>query len=379
MTTTARICALLAILLATPALAVQVTCTGTNDTATLQSALDSFCPSGKGTIELTGACQISGPIKARCVYGLTFIGDANAPDAVKPSITYSGTGPRGIDLRGVQNFRSVGVAYATTGPGTLVDLTVTKTCTENGLRACDTDADCSGTCDTGTALWASNVYFDLGRFSAPCSDNHANRLLHVRHIVNLNLDRNVFRGGAHHIYGVDSDDEWTSVVNLSRNYFYNAGRSSVFNLRWATNSSGNFWQPQGCQGEYARAFDRSPGVTVEGFYSHADSFWDVAPVGDFVESAPWIDVAGKNINISSRFESAFPGQMAQAVKVAQGSNGVSIVGSYCKNLSRCWNLANKVHRNVTIMGNGYNNVGATIDNNSVTGCSVSTASTQVCD
>lgn len=363
-----------------------VVCDGvTDNTSGLQAALDSFCPSGKGEIELpkTGACKISGTIKARCTFGLTIIGNENAPDASKPVIRYTGSGPRAIDLRGVINFRSVGVAYEATNSyaGSLVDLTATYTCANSSLRACDTDTDCPDSTCTTNPQWASNVYFDLSRFQAPCSDTTDTRLLWIRHIVNLNLDRNVLRGGMYHLYGVDNDNEWTSVVNLSRNYFYTAGRASVFNMRWATNSTGNFWEPQGCDWNKARAFDHSAGVTVEGFYSHGDSFWDLAPANGFTETAAWIALSGRDIKISSRFESAHPSQMAQAVKIdsAQTSNGVNITGSYCKNLLTCWNLNSKAHKNVNISGNGYNNVGSTIANNSITGCAVNTANTLICD
>ncbi len=405
-----------------------VVCDGTTDnTAGLQAALDSFCPTGQGEIELpqTGICKIASTIKARCLQGLTITGNANAPDASKPVIHYTGTGPRGIDLRGMVNFRSVGVAYEATNSydGSLIDLRATKTCTNNGLRACDVDADCPGsTCNQAVDRWVSNAYFDLGKFSGPCADvaecTAAGapytcctgsgvgacdlRLLAVRHIVNLNLDRNVFRGGMYHVYGVDNDNEWTSVVNLTRNYFYKAGRTSVMNLRWATNSQGNFWQPQGCNQNKSRAFDRSSGVTVEGFYSHGDSFWDLAPSAGYTETGPWISVSGRNINISSRFESAYTNgncsssgvpwacctgsgtgtctPIGQAVQLSGGaSNGVAITGSYCKNLATCWNLSSKAHKNVSITGNGATGATTVVGGNTLTGCSISTANTLVCD
>lgn len=390
-----------------------VVCNGTTDNAAgFQAALDALCPTGSGELKLpsTGTCKIASPIKARCISGLTLIGNENAADAAKPVISYNGaggTGARAVDLRGVQNFRSAGVAFeATNGSftGSLIDLTATYTCTNNSLRACDVNADCPGsTCNTsGSSTWASNVYFDQSRFYARCSETDDIRLLWIRHIVNLNIDRSVFRGGAQHIYGVDNDNEWTSVVNLTRNYFYTAGKSSVYNLRWATNSSGNFWQPQGCDQNHARAFDRSAGVTVEGFYSHGDSFWDLAPSNGYTETGPWISISGRDIFISSRFESAYTSnncassgvpwacctgagtgtctQIAQAVKFDGGaSNGISIIGSYCKNLATCWNLASKTHKNVSISGNGTAGVATVIGGNTLTGCAISTANSIVCD
>jgi hypothetical protein len=377
-----------------PAYAIDVTqppynvvCNGTTDNAAgLQAALDSLCPDGDGELQLpaTGICRINSPIKARCLYGLTIIGNENAPGAVKPVIRYTGPGPRAVDIRGVMNFRSTGVAYEIANSsftGSLIDATATNTCANNGLRACDTNADCQGsTCDTNVNQWASNLYFDLGSFSAPCTETGDVRLLWVRHVVNLNLDRNVLMGGSTHIYGVDNNNEWTSVINLTRNYFYTAGKVSLWNLRWATNMSGNFWQPQGCNSNHTRAFDRAAGVTVEGFYSHGDSFWDVGPSEGFTETMPWIAISGRNINISSRFESMSPTPIAQAVKLDGGaSNGVSITGSYCKNLAQCWNLGSKAHKNVSIMGNGYNNAGATIVGAASTSCPINTANTLVCD
>lgn len=157
-----RALATLLLLLATPAWSLDVTrppydvaCDGTTDDgAGLQAALDSFCPTGTGTLELppTGRCKIATPIKARCLYGLTITGNDNAPDAVKPVIAYSGTGPRAVDLRGVVNFRSTGVAYEASNAAfssSLIDLTATGRCANNANRACDIDAECPGsTCDT---------------------------------------------------------------------------------------------------------------------------------------------------------------------------------------------------------------------------------------